>query len=160
MIYVDPDTWPRITLNGVTYAVAPRYIGPLGIGEAEETAAHHGCELPTPALVDAIYTHADCKLDAQRFVRSHDGTLATMAAPAVMLAQANRVQAAIVAWEREHGPAALVAGGFKDVVRLPSGKPGLYGWHRLDGSVIQPAFGGHGRSWRDYSQGLRLTVVA
>jgi hypothetical protein len=33
---------------------------------------------------------------------------------------------------------------------------GIYGWHRCDGSVVQPFYAGHARGWIDYSQGVRL----
>lgn len=158
MTFLEVDTlhWPRVELAGVTYAVAPRYVGPMSIGEADETAKHHGCELPTPALVDAIWKSADCKLDGRRFVRKHDGTPATMSSPAVMLDQSQRIERAIAEWEASNGPARLVAGCAKDVVRMPNGKLALYGWHDREGRVIQPAFSGHARAWQDYSQMLRL----
>ena len=50
----------------------------------------------------------------------------------------------------------LLAGTNKDVAHGPDGRIGLYGWHRLDGTPIQPFFAGHALSWKDYSQGLRL----
>lgn len=156
MIEVDVDTWPRVELHGVTYAVSSRYVGPMSIGEAAETAAHHGCELPTPALVDAIWSAADCKLDARQFMRRHDGTARTMSSPEVMVSQAKMVNGAIEDWIDANGYPSLVAGCFKDVVRTESGKFGLYGWHRLDGRVIQTLYTGHSRAWGDYSQGLRL----
>lgn len=51
---------------------------------------------------------------------------------------------------------ALLVGAYKDVVRGPDGRVGLYGWHQLNGKPIQPYFTGHGMDWKDYSQGLRL----
>lgn len=50
----------------------------------------------------------------------------------------------------------LLVGAFKDVVRGPDGRIGLYGWHQLNGKPIQPYFTGHAMDWIDYSQGLRL----
>jgi hypothetical protein len=56
---------------------------------------------------------------------------------------------------------ALVAGHKKDVVltrRLAEapGKVAIYGWHKPDGTVIQPLYSGHADSWVDYSHGVRL----
>jgi len=158
------DDWPRIVFNGQLYAVAPRYIGGVGIKEAHDLATNHGCILPTVALVKAIYSAADCKLDARKFVRSHDGTYRTMASPAILQAQDDKVADAIEAWGAEHGRARLVAGTHKDVIydtRAPTRgfALGLYGWQKADGTVIQPAFYGHSGAWKDYSQGCRLVKV-
>lgn len=154
--FVDVDSWPRVECRGVVYAVAPRYLGPIGIGEADETARHHGCELPGRDLVDRIWETADCKLDARQFVRKHDGTPRTMASPAVLLEQRRKIEAAIVEWESAHGPAQLVAGCCKDVIVGQFGGLALYGWQRPDGTVIQSEYRRHARVWIDYSQGARL----
>lgn len=153
----DPSGLVSVDHDGARWLVSPTYIGPIGIGEAEELANRLGYELPTPGLVDAIWRAADRKIDASRMVRTdHDGTPATMASPEMMRTQAERIA-------REIGDASLgieyrlLAGVFKDVVRDPtSGKIGLYGWHRANGTPIQPFYAGHARGWRDYSQGLRL----
>jgi len=55
----------------------------------------------------------------------------------------------------------LIAGHKKDVVVTNQmvaapGKVAIYGWHRLDGSPIQPLYLGHTESWVDYSHGIRL----
>ena len=56
---------------------------------------------------------------------------------------------------------ALVSGHKKDVVttNLPTGSPGciaIYGWHRLNGTPIQPLSTVHGACYADYSHGIRL----
>lgn len=155
-LYVDIDEWPRVTLGDTTWAVCPRYIGPVAIGEAATMAEHHGCELPTKELVDAIWRHADCKLNAYDFVRKHDGTPKTMASLEVLKDQSQKIERAITAWESTHGPARLVAGCAKDVIRLGDGRLALYGWQTLDGKVIQPIYAKHALEWIDYSQHCRL----
>jgi hypothetical protein len=56
---------------------------------------------------------------------------------------------------------AWVAGHKKDVVITSTlfdkeGRVAIYGWHRENGSPIQPLYTGHGDSWVDYSHGIRL----
>lgn len=165
--------------NGDVYEVAAEYIGPVKIGEAESIARSMGLDLPSSELVDAIFKQADLRF--LPMVRAHDGTPKTMSSAATYEKQAQRIVEAIGG--RSY---TLLAGTHKDVVRLPSGKPGLYGWNVADdqldafkktaggipthsvrgasgvkvmagaGRVVQQEFGGHGLDWGDYSQGLRL----
>ena len=153
---VDPTSWPVVVLPKASYYVCPTYVGPISIGDAEKAAKFHDCELPTPALVDAIWAAADCKLDARKFVIQHDGTARTMASPLVLEAQRKKAELQLGAWVLDHGQFQLSAGYFKDVVVTTSGKIGLYGWQLPTGRNIQPLFTGHSKSWIDYSQGLRL----
>jgi hypothetical protein len=125
--------------------VAPTYRAPVGIGEAAEIAKSVGSELPTSELVDGIYAAADLKL-APITMSPNKGDDAGQFAE-----HRAKVDAAIVGRSFR-----LLVGTHKDVVRGPDGRVGLYGWHRLDGSPIQPFFAGHAPSWKDYSQGLRL----
>jgi hypothetical protein len=142
--------WARVMYNGQEWEVSPSYIAPVGIGEAAELAEANGAQLPVPGLVDAIWKAADLKVAP--LPRQHDGTPATMASQAAFDDQYARIQKQIAGRSYR-----LLAGTHKDVVRDPrTGKLGLYGWHQLDGSVIQPLFTGHSEAWIDYSQGLRL----
>lgn len=146
--------WVRVQYNGQTWDVAPSYIAPVGIAEAEAIAAEHDCELPTPGLVDAIWKAADLKVVP--LPRQHDGTPATMASQATFDDQYKRIQAEIGG-----RPYKLIAGTHKDVVRDPTtGKIGLYGWHMLNGVPIQPPYYHHAGAWIDYSQGVRLVRKA
>ena len=57
----------------------------------------------------------------------------------------------------------LVAGHQKDVVLTPqltegSGNVAIYGWHRPNGTPIQPLYTGHAETWIDYSHGIRLVA--
>jgi hypothetical protein len=152
---VDESGWVTVACEGVLWKVAPVYVAPVGIGEAEDLAKKLGCELPSPALVDAIWSVADLKIDAAKMVVSdHDGTPATMNSDATHIRQALKIEAAVggrsLGFEFH-----LLAGAYKDVC-VSGGKVGIYGWHRADGSVIQPFWAGHAKAWKDYSQGLRL----
>ena len=58
-------------------------------------------------------------------------------------------------------PGALTAGHKKDLVlsqRLweQPGRVAIYGWHRADGTPIQPLSTVHGARYADYSHGVRL----
>jgi hypothetical protein len=135
------------------WLVAPDYIAPVGIGEALAIAEDHGCMLPTPALVDAIWAAADLRLEPHP--RTFEfWTMNEMSAPAIILDQAARVVREIAGRAYR-----LLAGTHKDVV-LVDGKLGLYGWHRNTGQPIQSLYMGHGPAWKDYSQGCRLVRPA
>lgn len=148
-----PADWSLVSVGTSFWRVAPSYIWPIGIGQAEEFARSLSCELPTPELVDAIWRAADLKLEP--IARSVDNGLldgwgTSMSTLATFNDQAARIEAQIAGREYR-----LLAGMCKDVV-VHDGKLGLYGWHKLDGRVVQPFFAGHVRGWIDYSQGLRL----
>jgi hypothetical protein len=142
------EDWPRVELGGQVYRIAPVYVAPVGIGEAIEIARAYSCELPSPALVDAIWEAADLRLEP--LPRKHDGTPRTMASKAAYDDQARRIEEQIAGREF-----CLLAGTHKDVSKRKD-SIGLYGWHRSDGRIIQPFFSGHALAWKDYSQGLRL----
>jgi len=143
----------EVVCDGETWLVSPVQFAPVSLGDAERIVAALECELPTPRLVDAIWRSADLRIDASKMVRRHDGTPATMDSPETHADQAKRL--ATLIGERALGKDFhLVAGAYKDVVTR-AGALGLYGWHRADGTPIQPFFGGHAKSWRDYSQAVR-----
>ncbi len=135
----------HVEFEGVIYEVAPTYLAPVGIGEAERIAAAYGCELPSQGLVDAIWAAADLKLAPQPMSPNRGEDVAQFAA------HAQAVEAAVGGRAFK-----LLAGSHKDVIRTANGSLALYGWHQTDGQAIQPPFGGHAPTWRDYSQGLRL----
>ena len=134
----------ELVVGGVRWLVAPTYIAPVSIGEAQRIAAARGCELPTPELVDAIWRAADLRVEPQPMAPNKGDDVAQFAAHAELV-------------ERAVGdrPFRLLAGTHKDVVRS-GGRVGLYGWHRADARPIQGFFAGHALAYRDYSQGLRL----
>lgn len=149
------STWKRITIDGQDYKVSPVYLAPIGIGEALEFAKTHELVVPTPRMVDAIWQASDLKLDPHP--QAHDGTLKTMNSRALTDRQNAYINEQIAG-----RPFELLGGTHKDVVFIDNAfgkavnKPGIYGWHKRDGSVIQSPMWGHALSWKDYSQGLRL----
>jgi len=148
------DNWVNLVIDGTEYQVGSDYIAPLGIGEAVELAKANGWELPTPRMVDAIWKAADLRLEPRPM--AHDGTAKTMASNETIEAHRAKIRSQIDGRDYK-----LLAGTHKDVVFIPEafgkpvGKPGIYGWHKQDGTVIQQPMWGHALAWKDYSQGLR-----
>jgi N-acetyl-anhydromuramyl-L-alanine amidase AmpD len=162
---VDTSAWVQVELDGVTWAVAPDYVAPVSMVAAEMHAAAAGCELPSPALVDAIWRAADLRvLPLPRGERGTD-----MALPSTLADQARRLRDQLGG--RTY---LLLSGTHKDVVRSENGTVGIYGWHVGDGEeytatplhaaatpglgarIVQPFFAGHLPTHLDSSQGLRL----
>jgi hypothetical protein len=149
----DP-AWSIVEVGGVRWEVAPSYIFPVGIGQAETIARERGCELPSKALVDAIWKAADLKVEP--ITRSVDNGLLANWGTAMMSKEVFDDQARLIDQLIGGRPYRLLAGTHKDVIRIDDGRLALYGWHHTDGRVIQPIYTGHARGWIDYSQGLRL----
>ena len=141
--------WVRINYNGEDWDVASDYIAPVAVGDGEIIAKSYGADVPTAGLVDALWRAADLKLDP--LPRTSDGTPKTMASQEAFDDQQARINAQIAG-----RPFTLLAGTHKDIVRAPSGKLGIYGWQKSDGSNIQPLSTIHYPGWIDYSQGVRL----
>jgi hypothetical protein len=172
LITVPPESsWVQVELNGQKWLVAPRYIAPVGIGEANAIANKLGYQLPTVALVDAIYKASDLKLDphprGQYDKPPSDFTAKTMNSADTNIAQLAHIQKQIEAAGNPEYK--LLAGTHKDVVydAIPFGENagkmhlGIYGWHQRNGKPIQGFMWGHAdnypaNDWKDYSQGLRL----
>ncbi len=154
-----PGGWFEVELDGETWEVAGNYIYGVSLAEAAATARGLGCELPSPALVDAIWELANVKLDATELRRSDfvKWTMAEMSSPTVLEDQRQKIDAKADAQAAAMpGKPILRAGSHKDVVLSSDGRLGLYGWQDSKGKPLQPFYAGHTPSWRDYSQGLRL----
>lgn len=122
---------------------------------AQDLADRVDCALPTPKLVDAIWAQAAVKVAPRPFSpREHDIlSLAVVAAS----------HAAIEAQRGDAPRTALLAGHKKDVVvssllREAPGRVVIYGWHRPDGTPIQPRWAGHTTGHVDYSHGIRFVA--
>ncbi|MDF1715709.1 MAG: hypothetical protein P1U75_03395 [Antarcticimicrobium sp.] len=166
-------TLKPVTLSGkladgqqvrVTICVTPDYLSvgddrdyvrvPMGLAAAARVASELGFLLPTPRMVDAIYSQA-----AVHVAPSPMTPGSKMASTAYLLEHDRTVDRQRSQVSREAG--ALTAGQKKDIVltnRLLS-KPGrvaIYGWHRPNGKPIQPLSTVHGAGYADYSHGVRL----
>jgi len=123
---------------------------PMNPQTAKRIADAFGCSLPTRKIVDEIYRQSVAKLspipltnDRQSvptFVQHHE------------LIEKQRIETAL---------GQVVSGIKKDVVlsnRLGE-KPdrvAIYGWHKIDGTPIQPLNVSHVNWYVDYSHGIRL----
>lgn len=165
-------TWTRVGLSGTAGGVpheaavwvTPDYLAvgsdgdyllvPLTPGSAQAVADRLGAVLPTPRLVDAVWSAAEVRLTPSPIPPGPQMT--TMAV--------FRAHDVTVRSQRQRAGApmgALVAGHKKDVVLVPGSASApervvIYGWHRPDGTPIQPVYGGHTADWVDYSHGVRL----
>lgn len=146
----DELTWTRVTSADGEWLVGPTPIYPVAIGEAARIARERGWDLPTPALVDAIWRAADLRVEPITMSPNKGSDAAQLAS------HARRVEAAIAPRlaMMPGRTCRLLAGTHKDVA-IKDGRVGLYGWHRADGQPIQTFYAGHELAWKDYSHGLR-----
>ena len=146
----------------VTYFVTADYLSigsdedyfltPLTPYTAQRIADRLDCTLPTSRMVDEVYRNAEVKRTPSPIPPSP-----AMTTVPVFL----RHNETVLAEPRDKPLGALVAGHKKDVVIANKvfgspGKVAIYGWHRPDGTPIQPLYTGHAASWVDYSHGVRL----
>jgi hypothetical protein len=147
-----------------TYFVTPDYLAvgsdddyfrtPLSPAAAQAIASELDCLLPTTKMVDGIYASAKIKLNPAPIPPS----------PAMTTVEVFLRHNAMVQAERaKSSPGALIAGHKKDVVIAnrvfeTPGRVAIYGWHKRDGSPIQPLYTKHLASWVDYSHGIRLVA--
>lgn len=132
------------------------FLTPLSPAAAWEVARAAGCCLPTPLLVDLVWSNAAMRLEPQPIPPS-----AGMTSVAVFRAHNDMVRAQRRAGIEARPLGVLVAGHKKDVVLSAGlagrgGRVAIYGWHRANGVPIQPLYVGHAASWVDYSHGIRL----
>ena len=142
-IYVSPDylsigtddDWARIPLMPAT---------------AQKLADTLHCFLPTRKIVDAIYKTARVKPEPVPLFSYRDSTVTMWHHHLIIEGQ-------------RKGKKGLIAGIKKDVVisgRIKRdarpNRVAIYGWHRMNGTPIQPLYTGHIDQYVDYSHGIRL----
>lgn len=128
---------------------------------AQQIAASMRASLPTRLMVNLIYSQAELRFRPQPLPPGP----AMVTVPA-FLQHNDSISAQRAALGDSYRPGMLVAGHKKDVVisnaiyaspRKGVDRPVvIFGWHRLDGSPIQPLYSGHQHTWADYSHGIRL----
>ncbi len=125
---------------------------PLDLPGAARVALALHMALPSPRIVDAIYSAAPnvvepvpmpptARMRSMPYIRQHQ----------VLVEQSRATQPILP----------LMAGHKKDVVlsnRLHDqpDRVAIYGWHRMNGRPIQPLSLVHGKGYADYSHGVRL----
>jgi hypothetical protein len=145
-------THPNQPSNSLTHS-SGKHGNSLTPYTAQAIADRLDCVLPTSKMVDDIYRSSTMRLAPAPIPPSP-----AMTTVAVFLRHHEMVRAARGDKVR---PGALVAGHRKDVVIANkvfalTGKVAIYGWHKLDGKLIQPLYTGHSTSYADYSHGIRL----
>ena len=165
----DAQIWRPVTIEIggeiLLLRVAPNYweygegddriMMPMTLPIALEVAKLWGAILPTPRMVEAIWTQAVVKVAAHP--TKPDAGMVTVARAGLhdLTAKADLYRAEPT-WKREQ---LLVGGHKKDLVDLPTrptGKLGIYGWHGERGPAIQPVSFVHDENYVDYSHGVRL----
>lgn len=144
----------------IEYEVAPDYLS-IGINEdwarvpltpmaAQAIADSLHCFLPTRKMVNEIYKQSKVKLAPVPMYAFRDSTVTMW-------------QHHLIIEGQRQGRKGLIAGIKKDVVisNVVSQHPkqnrvAIYGWHLLNGKVIQPLYAGHVNWYVDYSHGIRL----
>lgn len=159
---VDAPTWVDVPVGqGIVLRVSSDYVQAQGIrvplwpSTAQRVADRFGAMLPTKRLVDAIWRAATVKVSPHPMTPGPNQHI-----------DDNRILAAheaIVDAQVANRPG-LRDGMLKSIVvgrsiATPSGRLAvwIYGWHRPDGTAVQPVFGGHSKTYgADYSHGTRL----
>jgi hypothetical protein len=123
---------------------------PMSPTTAAYIADRFGCCLPTRKIVDDVYNAASVKLEPKPLTTDRESVATFLKHHEIIEGQ----RAGKMLGE-------LVAGVKKDVVvsNLLGEKPNrvaIYGWHKSDGTPIQPLSIVHVRTYVDYSHGVRL----
>ena len=151
-----PDGFSAVEFGDTTIYVSNDYYKqdgirmPLTLDEAYRVVDDNDCILPTPAIVDAIWSAADIKLPPKPLKPGPEMTT---------LAYFKKHDAEIERQLSEYDITdKLIAGHKKDIILINRTSPrvAIYGWHRVNGRPIQPRSTVHGENYKDYSHGLRL----
>lgn len=148
------ESWPIVELDGERWHVAPVYVAPVARADLQAICDAWGCEVPTSALVDAIWRAADLRLNPYHLMRDYRFPK-DMASPSAYAAQKLAIEREIVRVLDGRADFTLVVGTHKDFARLPGGRVDLYGWQTLAGVPIEKGATSHNETYVDYSQGWR-----
>lgn len=159
----NPDgpvsSWPIVECNGERWHVAPVYVAPVARADLPALCDAWGCEVPTSALVDAIWRAADLRLNPYGLMRNYR-IPKDMASPEAYASQRRAIEREIERVTGGRGGQQLpsweiLVGTHKDFAILPGGRVDLYGWHLLSGVPIEKGATSHNETYVDYSQGWR-----
>ena len=134
---------------------------PMKPSTAQRIADSLDCVLPTRKIVDIIYRHATIRLRPQPIP---PGPAMTTVPDFVQHTDSIQMQMSQSGISRTgeflidgHKKSLIISNSIYD--DLPQGAEHpvvIYGWHRMNGSPIQPVYNGHRNTWVDYSHGVRL----
>ncbi len=117
---------------------------------AQKIADSLNCILPTPKMVDLIWSAARVKLEPVPLLAYRDSGWIFW-------------QHHLIIEGQRKGRDGLIAGIKKDIVNSGrrmqeprANRVAIYGWHRVSGKPIQPVYCGHVNWYVDYSHGVRL----
>lgn len=132
---------------------------PLSAVAAQRAADMMGMRLPTARMVDLIWLAAPVRLEPIPMGPPYDTTMQSLRRIYEHDAKVNAVLAQVPGWEGK-----LLVGHKKDVVIDDAlmNRPGMeaiYGWHRKDGSPVQPLSTVHAEMYADYSHGIRFIAA-
>ena len=162
-IFKDADGIDHVCI----YEVMPDYLSigsdedfcriPMGPLTAQKIADLFGAILPTRKLVDDIYEHCVIKLEPVPYKPIGDEN--TFVSKFILHNKAIQNQ-----FIEADGTLGQLTGGIKKDVVLSNlvadstrqNNVTIYGWHKLDGSPIQPLTNIHKNYYVDYSHGIRL----
>lgn len=143
-----------------TYYVMPDYISigndddwariPLTPMAAQQVADKYDCFLPTRKMVDDIYRAAKVKLEPIPMYAFRDSTI-TMYQHHLIIEGQRQLRKGLIAGIKKD----IVISSKVSADKRPD-REAIYGWHKPDGSPIQPLYTGHINWWVDYSHGIRL----
>lgn len=158
------ESWPIVHYEGTDWYVARVYVPAVARADVPRICEEWGCEAPSKGLVDAIWRAADFKIDPWKMVRpppphknmksreAQEAHRKNMQSPEALEDQLRKLEKLA----SEHGDFQLLAGSHKDIAWVTPERLDLYGWHQLNGKVIEAGRTSHNDLYMDYSQGLRL----
>jgi hypothetical protein len=152
--------------TSVMFKVLPDYLSigndedyirfPCAAFTAQKIADLFNCSVPTTKMVDLIWSAATTKLAPQPIPPSD-----TMCSNDYVLQENQLIQTQL--HNAQDTSSLFIGGDKKDTVltnqyTTHTNSVAEYGWHQLDGTVIQPLYLGHSCDWADYSMGIRLVA--
>lgn len=160
-----PPGFLPVPYNGGTIYVAPDYVKdsngmylPMDAFEAEKYAKTNNAMLPNVPMVTAIWKAADIKLHPLPLNPGNTGDdnfyNGGITNPKWYARHDQLIKDQLAGKDLQNK---LIAGHKKDLVQgRRAGRVAIYGWHRTNGTPIQPHSNVHSASYKDYSHGVRL----
>lgn len=127
---------------------------PTGPFTAQKLANLFGADLTTSKLTDNIYINSTCKLAPVTYPWSDTSSMVIRFVQHNQAIDSESTAANSILGELKGGLKKDVVISNK-IVEKPNNVV-IYGWHKLDGTPIQPLYNGHISSYLDYSHGIRF----